>query len=147
MEGKYKQWPVSNDEADMVQEVVDVVEEKCEEGRFPEPFATQIRQRNLSFTDARRLIHEASVNSRWPVPDRIDLYNNKCWRYGHHHQTYPTQIPVEPPMVPSYRPMPPVHHEKTQGYRFNYLPVDRTYEPEIFGSRVGEHGVYKGHRF
>lgn len=39
----------SIDESDMVQDVVDTVENYSEEGRFPEPFATRIHQRDLSF--------------------------------------------------------------------------------------------------
>jgi hypothetical protein len=34
-----------------------------------------------------------------------------------------------------------------QGYRFNYLPVEKPFQPNIFASRVGEHGVYQGTRY
>lgn len=35
----------------------------------------------------------------------------------------------------------------TEGYRFNYLPVNEPFRPEVFASRVGEHGVYRGNRY
>lgn len=49
LEGKMKYPPTSRHEIDMVENVVDVVAEHCEEGRFPEPFHSQIHQRGLSF--------------------------------------------------------------------------------------------------
>jgi len=59
LEGRYAtRLPTSIDEADMVQDIVDTVENYNEEGRFPEPFSSRIHQRNLSFAEARRLIHD-----------------------------------------------------------------------------------------
>lgn len=36
---------------------------------------------------------------------------------------------------------------KTQGYRFNYIPPKKPYHPDIFASRVGDHGVHHGVRY
>lgn len=66
----------------MVQDIVDTVENYNEEGRFPEPFASRIHQKNLSFGDARRLIHETVAENRIPLPNRVDLFNHRVrgWR-------------------------------------------------------------------
>lgn len=147
--------PVSADESDMVQDVVDTVEDYCEEGRFPEPFASRIHQRNLSFGDARRLIHETITENRIPVPDRVDLFTNKVrgWRrttnttHTHTNQgninthIHTVQPPTQVVTTTTHTQRP------AQGYKFNYLPAERPYQPEIFASRVGEHGVYNGVRY
>lgn len=74
LEGRYgNQQPVSVDEADMVRDVINTVQNYSEQGRFQEPFASRINQNGLSFNDARRLTHEAISQSREPVPNRIDL--------------------------------------------------------------------------
>ena len=72
------------------------------------------------------------------MPDRVDLYNHKIRGHRTHHTTTTTRPEIittttnqgVPPPVLS-RP-PPVtttttHVDKIQGYRFNYLPVDRPY--------------------
>lgn len=73
--------PVSLDEADMVQDVVDTVENHSEEGRFPEPFASSIHQKGLSFAEARRRLHQTITQGRIPVPNRVDLFTNKVRGY------------------------------------------------------------------
>lgn len=142
LEGRFKHWPASSDEADMVQDVVNAVEEHCEEGRFNGEFGNRIRQPNLSFSEARRIVHEASLNSRWPVPDRVDLFSHLI-------RGYRRRTDWTVPKPPIYHPEPPVYHrpEPTHGYRFNYLPPERPYQPDIFASRVGEHGVHNGNRY
>ena len=52
------------------------------------------------------------------------------------------------------QPPPPTFHQttstierKTQGFKFNYLPVDEPYHPDVFASRVGEHGSHHGHKY
>ena len=128
LEGRYgNQLPVSVDEAEMVQDVVDTVENYCEEGRFPEPFASRIHQRNLSFAEARRLLNDEISQSKVPVPNRVDLFTNKV--RGFRKVTTTTQKFVDQP---------------AQGYRFNYLQYNEPYNPDIFASRVGEHGVHRG---
>jgi hypothetical protein len=64
----------------MVQEVVDTVENYCEEGRFPEPFATRIHKDNLSFNEARNVIHDTIRQEGIQVRDRVDLLTNKVWK-------------------------------------------------------------------
>lgn len=144
LEGRHRGgYPVGTDESDMVQDVVDVVESHCEEGRFPEPFATQIRQKNLTFAEARRLIHEASLNSKYPIPDRVDLFRNMVTRY----RTTTNTHTYVPPKVATTTTTTVVQPDIIRGYRFNYIPPTQPYHPDIFASRVGEHGVHQGVRY
>lgn len=43
--------------------------------------------------------------------------------------------------------VPEVRSHSAQNYRFNYLPVNEPYRPNIFASRVGTSGVYQGARY
>jgi hypothetical protein len=124
----------------MVQDVVDTVENYSEQGRFPEPFSSRIHQRNLSFADARRLVKENITQGRIPVPNRVDLFTNKVWGYRKVTTTQVTQPTVTTTQV--IQPTTATH--TTHGYRFNYLPVNEPYHPDIFASRVGEHGTHRG---
>jgi hypothetical protein len=179
--GKYSNIvPIGGDEGTMVQDVVNTVEDYCEEGRFPEPFASRIHQPNLSFNDARRIIGDTIAEGRIPVANRVDLFNNKVWRrtttttttHGGANtvtnintanvgaanvtttnvtntvlpasQTYVTTTPASQTYVTTTRAVEPV---RGGGYMFNYLPASRTFEPDIFASRVGEHGVHKGNYY
>lgn len=81
LEGRYPHLPVGSDESDMVQDVVDTVENYCEEGRFPEPFASQIHSNGLGFTEARQLLNQNIVQNRIPVPNRVDLFTNMVRGY------------------------------------------------------------------
>jgi len=123
---------VSTAENDMVQDVVNTVENYSEQGRFQEPLASRIHQKNLSFAQARGLVREAISQSRVPVPNRVDLFNHlvrgfrKVTTTGGHTTTTTTNV-VQP---------------HVEGYKFNYLPVNEPYRPNIFASRVGEHGIH-----
>ena len=83
----------------MVHDIVDVVENHCEEGLFRKPFGAQIRSENMSFAEARRLIHQTGINENLLIPDRVDLVNNlvRCYRRRSIH-------PVGPINPPPYRP-------------------------------------------
>lgn len=174
LEGRYaNHLPTSADEADMVQDVVDTVENYSEEGRFPEPFSSRIHQRGLSFADARRLLHENIVEGRIPVPDRVDLFTNRVRGYRKvttttqvpqttvtHHEVRPqTVTQVVQPVTTTTQVVQPVTTtqviqpvgtsvvQSTQGYRFNYLPPERPYQPNIFASRVGEAIIHNGRQW
>lgn len=126
LEGRYgNNQPVSVDEADMVRDVVNTVENYCEQGRFPEPLASRIHQNNLSFSEARRLTSEAISQSRVPVPNRVDLFTHLVRGYRQ------VTGPIVPPKV----------QPGTGSYKFIYHPVDEPYRPNIFASRAGEQGV------
>lgn len=137
----------------MVQDVVDTVENYSEEGRFPEPFATRIHQRDLSFAEARRLLHENITEHRIPVPNRVDLITNRVRGFKkvtttqQHHVQQVQQVQQVVTPVTQTQTTTVVQKQPVQGYRFNYLPVDQPFHPNIFASRVGEHGVYNGHAY
>lgn len=59
----------------------------------------------------------------------------------------PPPVATQPVVTTTTTVNQPVLHQTSQGYRFNYLPADRSFEPDIFASRVGEHGVHHGHRY
>lgn len=94
------------------------------------------------------------------MPDRVDLYNHKIRGHRTNITTTTTKpiietttTHVQPPVLSRPLPPPPptqtitTTHQPTHGYRFNYLPVDEPYHPDVFASRIGEHGVYHGHRY
>lgn len=131
----------------MVQDVVDVVESYSEQGRFPQPFSSQINQRNLGFADARRLVHENIVQNRILVPERVDLVRNMVRGYRvkstpnlHISEVVVPQQVIVPQVVPQVVPQ----MKRVSGYRFNYLPVVEPFKPNIFASRVGESLSYGG---
>ena len=109
----------------MVQDIVDTVENYSEEGRFPEPFATKIHQRDLSFAEARSLLHQTISESRVPVPNRIDLISNRVRGYRKVTQQIQIQQQVVTPVIQTQtitqKPA------QVQGYRFNYLPVEKPF--------------------
>lgn len=121
----------------MVENVIDVVADHTEDGRYPEPFRSEIHQRSLNFRDARRLIKEHAINNHVFVPDRIDIWGNRYWGWGRTNTQVITHH-TPPPPQPVYRP------EPMHGYRFNYIPPKEPYHPDIFASRMGEHGVHHG---
>ena len=49
--------------------------------------------------------------------------------------------------VTTFHPTTSVIDRKSQGFKFNYLPVDEPYHPDVFASRVGEHGSHHGHKY
>lgn len=59
----------------MVRNIVNVVEDKCAEGRFPEHFSSTIRQL-IDFNEARRLVSEQLSSSEIVRLNRVDLFKN-----------------------------------------------------------------------
>jgi hypothetical protein len=59
----------------MVRNIVNVVEDKCEEGRFPGEFGNKIRNL-IGFNSARKLISEELTSYDRVKLNRIDLMRN-----------------------------------------------------------------------
>ena len=59
----------------MVRNVVNVVEDRCGQGQFAEPFRSRLRQ-NIGFADARRLVSEEQDHADRTKLNRIDLVRN-----------------------------------------------------------------------
>eukprot|EP00178_Gracilaria_changii_P001800 TRINITY_DN12518_c0_g1_i1.p1 TRINITY_DN12518_c0_g1~~TRINITY_DN12518_c0_g1_i1.p1 ORF type:complete len:117 (+),score=1.88 TRINITY_DN12518_c0_g1_i1:618-968(+) len=116
----------------MVENIIDVVGDHCEEGRYPEPFRSNIHQQNYSFRDARKYIKEYALSNQIFVPDRVDIWGNRCWGWRNSHTRIDNHHII--PQPPIYRPHPV---EVTHGYKFNYIPPETPYNPDIFASRVG----------
>lgn len=123
-----------NDEADMVENIVDVVADHTEDGRYPQPFAHEIHQKGYGFRDARRYIREYALRNDMFVPDRVDFWNNRVWGWRQS-QIKHDVVTYVPPVTTTI-----VREEPVRGYRFNYIPPEHSYEPGIFASRAGEHG-------
>lgn len=146
LEGKQRNPLTGNDEADMVENVIDVVANHCEDGRYPEPFRSQIHQKNYSFRETRRFIKQYSLDNNIFVPDRVDIWGNRYWDWRKTTTIIDNQTRFPPRPIPE----PPVYRPPTQtthGYRFNYIPPEQPYHPDIFASRMGEHGVHHGHHY
>lgn len=102
-----------DDEAAMVENIVNVVGDHSEEGQWREPFRHEVR--GLGFREARNLIKENAVRSNVLMPDRVDLYNHKIRGYRTQHTTTTTKPEiitttntfVQPPVL-SRPPPPPV---------------------------------------
>eukprot|EP00919_Chromeraceae_sp_WS-2016_P078184 GHVR01185043.1.p1 GENE.GHVR01185043.1~~GHVR01185043.1.p1 ORF type:complete len:105 (+),score=1.42 GHVR01185043.1:449-763(+) len=60
----------------MVRKIVNVVEDKCEEGRFPQNFANRIKFENLGFAEARNIVRSEYLNGNVPSVDHVDLFRN-----------------------------------------------------------------------
>ena len=91
------------EEIEMVRNIINVVEDRCEEGQFPEDFRERIRQ-NIGFTDARRIIREELNNSERVVINRIDFMRNLVkskitkmagQTLGQTNYTYGSTVPVQ----------------------------------------------------
>lgn len=149
----------NSDEAAMVENIANVVGDHSEDGRWREPFRSEVR--GLGFREARNLIHDTAAREHVFIPDRVDLFTNKIRGYRTTTTTVtpgwvpPPVLSTPPPPVLSSPPPPvvsqPIHQTTSvnlgSGYKFNYLPVDKPFEPDVFASRVGEHGVHHGHRY
>lgn len=153
--GDKKIIPPCSDESDMVQNIVDVVGEHCQEGTFPQPFLSEVRNPALGFSEARSLITQTVTNNNLFMPYSVDLIRHKVRGFGGKRTVVTNTVvgqgqttQVQPTVLRS--PPPPVTTTTgytSTGYKFNYLPVDKPYEPDVFASRVGEHGTHHGHRY
>lgn len=83
----------------------------------------------------------SSINNIF-VPERVDLFYNKVSGWRKNVNTTVTNTYVPPPVTTVHTSMQP-----TYGYRFNYIPPEQYYHPDIFASRVGEHGYLRGHHY
>lgn len=75
----------------MVRNIVEVVEDKCEEGLYrDENFRANIYRDRVGFSEARSIVEGAMLSTGHRV-NRVDLYNHVLpWGSGHHthHQTH-----------------------------------------------------------
>jgi hypothetical protein len=76
---------VDTEEALMVQNIVNVVGNHCQNGKFPEPFCSRILNPTLSFQEARSMITKTVSDSNVYFPDHLDLIQHKVKGYR---QTY-----------------------------------------------------------
>ena len=60
--------PQFRDEKDMVQNVVDVIEDKCEYGRFPNEFGTLLREHTHAFSKAKNFVVQYINSNRLSIP-------------------------------------------------------------------------------
>lgn len=59
----------------MVRNIVNVIEDRCEQGQFPEEFRTRIRQ-NIGFAEARRIAQDELNQPERVRINRVDLWRN-----------------------------------------------------------------------
>lgn len=74
--------PVSPDEAVLVRNIVQVVEDKCEEGTFKDTnFRNQIYRDLVGFEEARSIVESNIGTGNFVRVNHVDLYNNLVlWR-------------------------------------------------------------------
>jgi hypothetical protein len=69
--------PVSSDEASLVRNIVQVVEDKCEEGAFKDAnFKNQIYRDLVGFEEARSIVENNIAGGNYVRVNHVDLYNN-----------------------------------------------------------------------
>ena len=150
----------------MVGNIVNVVGEHSEEGRWREPFRSEVH--GLGFREARNLIQETAVREHVFLPDRVDLFTNKIRSYRTGTTVTPGNVVTTQSVLQGHPPVlqsqplvslqgpPPVMLQGSpvqqttsvsHGFKFNYLPVDKPFEPDVFASRHGEHGTHHGHHY
>lgn len=78
----------------MVRNIVNVIEDKCEQGRFPAGFKAAITNRNVGFDQARAEVNNCAKIYNYPFLNKIDLYNNTIRRF-----TTTTTTNVRPQVV------------------------------------------------
>lgn len=59
----------------MVRNVINVIEDRCEQGQFPQEFRDTIRQ-NIGFDEARRIVINEYENPKVVRVNKIDLWRN-----------------------------------------------------------------------
>ncbi len=66
----------------MVRNIVEVVEDKCEEGRFPDQnFRSQIYRDRVGFEEARSIVENTISSANFARISRVDLFNHLVyWR-------------------------------------------------------------------
>ena len=91
----------NSDEATMVENIANVVGDHSEDGRWREPFRSEIN--GMGFREARNLIHDTAAREHVFIPDRVDLFSNKIRGYRTEKTTTVTQgpgwMPPQQPLV------------------------------------------------
>lgn len=72
----------------MVRTIIDIVENKCEEGRYPPDFKDKIHRSSVSFSDAMEGIEQYAQSANIDVPEQI---NSKFHPNLHSLNQYETQ--------------------------------------------------------
>ena len=68
-----------NTEGEMINNILKVVEDKCEEGKFPQKFSEIIYTRNNKFNDAIDAVDSYIESNSILVPSKIHLDNSKMY--------------------------------------------------------------------
>lgn len=63
-------------EASMVRSIIDIVESKCQDGKYPPSFGEQIRRASVTFEDAQDAIADYSKENRINPSEQIHLNSN-----------------------------------------------------------------------
>ena len=115
----------------MVRNIASVVEGKCEEGRFPDGFRSQLFSNCHTFEQARDLIRTEVQSKRVFMPNRIDFVTNRVpvnSQVISHHQTNVNNTVVRPaPVVLNQRPL-----GGSSGLRFNYQQPKEYFHPQMY---------------
>lgn len=67
----------------MVRNVIDVIEEKCEQGRFPNEFRDRLHKNSRTFEEALNVTENYIKEGNLFVPDRINISGE-----DYQHQSY-----------------------------------------------------------
>lgn len=59
----------------MVRNIINVIEDRCEQGQFPEEFRNRVRQ-NIGFSEARRVVQDELNQPERVRINRVDLWRN-----------------------------------------------------------------------
>jgi hypothetical protein len=105
----------------MVRNIINVVEDRCEEGQFPEEFRNRVRQ-NIGFSESRKIVQDEWNNPERVQVNSIDLWGNlvksKISKFGGQtlgqtYNTYGSTIPIRPTVSV-------LHTNQNEAYRSQY---------------------------
>lgn len=116
----------------MVRNIINVIEDRCEQGQFPEEFRDRIRQ-NIGFDEARRITIVQYENPQVVRLNRVDLWRNlvkskisklQGQTWDQTGQSYITSYPINPTVSYILPTIPQVQEVQPSQYQSNFVPAN-----------------------